>query len=360
MSATIISCTKQPNDNESGQVQLGGSYNTPQPVEKQFFQVVVAEASATPLEVQYATYTPAGGAAASEVAMPGFFGVHPIYTELQLLNKIAKREKGGSRAAKTVWNVECDYSLFPISGNTSTAANIKISVDGVKTQAYTQLSQDGSNTPIRNSVGDLYPDPIEITLYDEVISVSYESNTVNGDSVAASRGVINNGTVTLNVPQGTLYYTRSFAKHTLLFDNASYSTTLSVSNPQNTVWQISYQLVYRWSGWDVTIPDKGYRYFITDVSPDDLASTTIKPSEWKDHAEYLDGSGVKLASGAALVNVVDAMGNKPQVYVDGDLATLISDISVSDDAMRLHRAAKATDRLAVAKSVRAERTESNG
>ena len=298
MAATITACRKLIGQGETGGQASGGETETA------IYEVTVTQYQATPLEVCRATFA----------GYPAYGSTHAINTNIKVVNKVAKR--GGDKA-KNIWHVTVTWDVpQPISGggttgDTANSKNIRIRVSGQETSILTQTANDTSKTPIRNAVGDLFPDPIEQVIYDEAISVDFEAISVNMDLAATSRGKINNGPVTMTIPQGNLSFSRTFPKHTLLLKSVDYEVTVSKTDPTQNVWSCSILLLYRPDTWNKVLPQKGYRW--KDASGN--------LTDWKDHAEYLAADGKKLGSGAQIV------GTSPiQTYKEANLAALLNGI----------------------------------
>lgn len=300
MAATITACERQQGQGETATIQASGESET------QIYLVTVQENTATPLEVERATHA----------SMPAYNSTHSINTSLKVLRKTAKR---AADKARTTWIVEVEYGIppttggtgnTPVTGDTSNSQNIHVRVTGQETAILTQNAKDTGKTPIRNAAGDLYPDPIEVYQYDELIAIDFETSAVSGSLVATSRGKINNSDVTLTIPQGSLTYSRTFASGTLLLKSVDYEAIVSKVDPTQNKWHANVVLLYRPDTWHVKLPEKGYRWI-----------TASGITEWKDHAEYLDGNGFKLGGGNPIVET-----DPIQRYESTNLATLLGGI----------------------------------
>lgn len=295
MAATVVSCKRLVGQGEQSAQSSNGETDTA------VYQVEILEDNATPFEVRRAEHA----------NMPAYDSVHPIEPKIKVVNKTVKRVKD---KAKNYWEVTVFWDKPTQDknewGDTPNSKNITVRVSGQETALLTQKAADENNTPIRNAVGDLYPDPIEIVVYDEMITVDYEATTLNMSLVASLRGKINDDVVTLTLPQGSLFFTRSFAKHTLLLKTVDYSVTYSKSNPTQSVWSVSCTLLYREDTWNIALPQKGYRWLVDD-----------KLTEWKDHAEYLTADGTKLGDGEEIVSM-----DPVQRYTEADLLEYLSGI----------------------------------
>lgn len=297
MAATILSCKKL----LDGEASLDDQDTT-----SVSFVVETEEEDADPLEVAYASFTgkPMKGAA------------HPVNANLKAAVSV-KRLKGSGPEAKRHWILKATYRLPNSNGNTgpsgetANSANIRVRVSGCEQAVYTQLQRDDDETPILNSVGDLYPDPQEVVLYDEQISISFEKNGLDMNGIADMRGAINDSAITLSIPQGALTFNRTFATNTLLLKTCDYEVVVSSDNSTVNVFGVEVVLFYRKDGWLRDLPDKGYRYYDADNNL----------TKWKEQAFYLDGNGEKLGEGEALVKL-DAV----QLHYSKDLATFLGGI----------------------------------
>lgn len=299
MAATITSCKRLIGNGESAEQKTTGESETAT------YQLEVTQFDATPLEVARATFS----------GYPAFGSTHAINTKLKVVTKNAKR--AGDKAKNfwnvtVTWDVPASATISPLEpGETPNSKNIQIQVTGQETCVLTNNAQDTANTPIRNAVGDFYPDPIEMVLYDEVISISFEALAVNFALASSSRGKINNAPVSITLPQGSLSFTRNFPKHTLLLRTVDYQATVSKVNPTATVWGANVVIVYREDTWNKALPQKGYRW------KDENGNLT----DWKDHPEYLAADGKKLGSGVPIIPM-----SPVQQYKEANLAALLNGI----------------------------------
>lgn len=305
MAATITSVRKLVNGGEATQTQNGES------VKRQYL-ATVTQKDADPLEVARATHA----------SMPAYNSADSINTSLIVTKKTAKRVPTSSgKPSKNHWVVDVEWSL-PLgptgstSSSTAESNNIKVRITSIEQTILTQmgLTDDNTPTPILNSVYDLYPDAQEIPIYDTLIEVDYESDNMNNALWDAAIGKINDGTVTLTLPQGNLTYTRTFPIHTILLKTAEREVTISKTDPTSHVWSNKVQIIYREDTWDRTLPDKGYRWFVTQGAEE-------VTTNFRDHAEYLDGEGHKLAADAELVRL-----DPVQVLFEHDLETVLETI----------------------------------
>ena len=303
MAATITAIQKRQGMGESaGQTSSGET-------EQVAFTVTVTEANATPMEVVRATFS----------GLPAYNSTHSINTTLKVINKTATRV---ADKAQNKWIVTCTYGVPTVTAtggggiptDTANSFNVSVRVYGQETCLLTNYTNEATPKPIYNSVGDPYPDPVEIYVYDEIIQIDYEATTLNINLVADLRGCINNAPVTMSLPQGTKTWTRTFPKHTLLLRDIPYAVGFSKSDPTNAVWQASPQLIYRADTWDKYLPQKGYRWYAT-------AGVGASITAYKDHAENLAANGTKLGAGLALVPTAAI-----QVYPEANLSAYLTTI----------------------------------
>lgn len=291
---------------------------------KRSYLVTVQEDNADPMEVVTATHP----------ELPNYRDPDTINTAALVSSRAATRAKGArtGQLAKNCWRFDIEWNT-PQSisgggggGSTDGSDGIQVTIDSSEQTVETQRARDTAQTKIVNSFGDLYPDPQPIVLYDTAIEISYEADSIDNAAWDAAIGKINNGAVTLHLPQGsyaddlgntqTIYYDRTFAKHTLLMKAAQRSVQISKVTPSKLRWVNRVVLIWREDTWDSTLPDKGYRWLEDD---DDPASTPDPP--WQDHPEYMDGNGKKLAEGQPIATV-----GPFQMFVEGDLGTPLGTI----------------------------------
>jgi hypothetical protein len=292
------------------------------------FVIKIDTATTTALEVERASGTVSG------VTYPAYGAANAIDSSLKVINKTAKRCIGSDgKAAKYHWAVDVEYGLPNFSGptgNTENSGNVRISVSGAETSIYTQLALDADSTPIVNSVGDIYPDPIESVIYDETITIEYEADTIDGAAIAAIRGKINDDTITLSIPQGTLTYSRTWTAHQILVKSVDYNVVVSRSDNTAHKWGVRVVLLGREDTWDLELPDKGYRYMVEvgesifDSSSSSSGGETGDENglcDWKDTAQYLDGNGFRLTDGSPIVTLPLV-----QRYTEADVTTFLEAI----------------------------------
>lgn len=256
--------------------------------------------------------------------IPAYGEAHTWDSRLTVTGKSAKRANGSDgKPSKFHWIIDVTWSIPSLTsssaptgngptGESANSSQIRVSVSGVESTYSTQMSRAADPDPIRNVFGDLYPDPIEVTDYDEQITIDYESSGFDtGDTEL--RGKINDDEVSLSISQGNITFSRTYLKHTLLLKGIDYDIEPSKSGAGDT-YRVRVVCLYRPSTWDKSLPEKGYRWW-TGVG-EDLTFT-----DWQDHAEYLDENAQKLGEGDAIIST-----DPIQVYYEGDLSTFLEAI----------------------------------
>lgn len=280
---------------------------------KRRYLATVAEKFADPFEVALAVHDD----------MPAHGQQDEYDGSLIVTNKDAARARTkAGQPADHLWTIDVEWSVPPSigggisgpSGETTNSQNIRVRITGVEQSILTQRARDEDETPIRNAAGDMYPDPVEVDLYDTAIDVEYETASIDNATWDAAQGKINDAEVTLNLPQGPLTYSRTFPKHTLKLKTADREVIFSKSDPTAAKWRNRVLLLYREDTWNKRLPEKGYRWL---VGTDDGEKFTA----YQDHPEYLDENGFKLEAGQPL-----ALTPPQQLDYEHDLVTVLGTI----------------------------------
>ena len=99
------------------------------------------------------------------------------------------------------------------------------------------------------------------TRFDERVTVSYTTDSLDADSLAGARGKINTNEVTMTVKG----ISRTFPEKSLKLINAPWKTSYSASDGSYTAYSVSIEMVYRADTWVTKIIDAGLR----KKNPDD-------------------------------------------------------------------------------------------
>lgn len=249
--------------------------------------------------------------------VPPYLSAHPVVTQMVVKSKHSERIGG----ARNIFKVRVDYAIPQPSwgavesrpDGSGVKWNKSVSVSGDESTELTNYNT--SKKPIRNSFGDVYHSNATKTYYDEVVTVSYTSDTVDADAIAAARGKINNASVTLTVTKAGLTRTVVYPAYTLKCGNARYEYGYD-NNGQGQI-SVVIPLIFRDQldatgtqiGWKQKIVDCGYRY--KDASGNPVTSEV---------EVFLDGTGKKLGAGA------DAVFKIEQIDDAIDFSTLLAGI----------------------------------
>jgi len=173
--------------------------------------------------------------------------------------------------------------------------NVTISCDGIEYQE--SITKDINGLPIKNSAGDPFPGGVLQTRYDEEITLSFNSTSVDLANISATRGKVNSGAVTFNANG----INRTCAAKTLKLAKARYSSTVpaTLATAGVTVeWEIQYVFQYRADTWERYVIDQGMRMLSGGPTnrvaiPDVNGHPVTSPA-------FLDGSGHPLTNGASV------------------------------------------------------------
>lgn len=230
-------------------------------------------------------------------AIPAWGTEHDDDSSMFVTSKTAAREDG----ARNIFRVVVTYAVPQIGWGEAKPEgenvkwNKRVSVSGVETVEGTNFDTEGD--PIRNSFGDVYSSDIPGVIYDQAITVSFNTDTPNVTAIEACRGKVNDAEVTIAL-EG---YTQTFPAGTLRLGNATADAEISPTG--ETSWAVTLPFVYRSQldpdnvemGWKTLIVDKGFRY-------ENDAGKTIK----SEVEVFLDGDGKKLPDGdPAVLQVVN-------------------------------------------------------
>ena len=278
MAAAPKKIVKQPNDT-AGQDDSGQREDVS--------YIVVMDGPSTPTAALTASI-PDGA------AVPAYYAPHSDPDDgLVVTSKTAERINN----SLTVFVVKVTYSTLknewtePKPPGDNVKWNKTVDVTGV--EIVEGVNRDASKKPIKNSFGDIYPADTDKTYYDEQVTVSFSTDTVDVAAIGACRGKINSDPVTLTVTKKGASYTKTFAAKTLKCGNASYR--VEVTPDGVGAWNVTIPLIYRSQknqagtevGWTRQIVDKGFRYL------DSGGKTVLSETE-----VLLDGTGHKLGSSA--------------------------------------------------------------
>jgi hypothetical protein len=265
-------------------------------VEQASYLVEFDDNAATPTDALYAQILD-GETVVAQV--PPDLSEHPSKPAMKVTAKHAEHHEGSRRK----FRVSVTWSVPSVSWGaaetkpegTDVKWNKNISVSGVEIDALTNTKNDSK--PLLNSYGDLLGS-VPKTLYDEIITITHNSDVVPSATIAALRGKVNNADVTLSITKGGVTRTATYPAHTLKVGNVTYDIELDSAGAGS--FKITIPLICRTQivggsqiGWKVPITDKGYRYL------NDAGKTIRSEVE-----VYLDGSGKKLAAGADEVKII--------------------------------------------------------
>lgn len=194
------------------------------------------------------------------------------------------------------FRVEVVYSAaaFGSTPTPGTIWNVRVSVTGQEYTSPTSIDRNGD--PITNSAGDLFNPPPIKQGFDEIITVSWQSDDVDPDALSAARGKTNSDSFSITV-RG---WSRTFAEDQIKVGNITYDTVLGVDGEE--YWNVSVPLLYRADEWQTKIEDKGYRMKLDDGSL----------SAYLDAEVHLASDGTKLGDGETCHTV--------DVYLDEQVA----------------------------------------
>jgi hypothetical protein len=194
------------------------------------------------------------------------------------------------------FRVEVVYSAPAFGGTPEPGEkwNVRVSVTGAEYVAPTSIDRNGDQ--ITNSVGDLFNPPAMKQGFDEIITVSWQSDEVDIEDLSAARGKVNSDAFSITVRN----WTKSFTEDQVKVGNITYDTVLGVDGEE--YWNVSVPLLYRSDEWITKLEDKGYRKKLDDDSL----------SEYLDTEVYLASDGTQLPDSTA-VHTID-------VYLDEQVA----------------------------------------
>jgi hypothetical protein len=256
------------------------------------YLVEFAETGATPSDALNAKIM-SGETVVAQV--PPDLSEHPSYPAMKVTAKRAEPLDEARRKFVVVvtWSVpEISWGAGESNpGGTDVKWNKNISVSGIEIPVLTNTTADGK--PLVNSFGDLMGD-VETTIYDELITISHNSDVVPSSTIAALRGKVNASDITLTITKGGVTRTATYPAKTLKVGNVTYDIDIDSSGAGS--FKIVIPLICRSRfdkdgnqiGWQAWLTDKGFRY------KDSTGAKVIK----SDVEVCLDGTGKKVAGGA--------------------------------------------------------------
>jgi hypothetical protein len=210
------------------------------------------------------------------------------------------------------WWVDCTYSVPPAAQfdielppvGSNGKWDITLACSGIETTEPSDFDIDGKI--IQSSSREVVDPGVSRVIYDEQILIGFKTRTLNGPLIAAVRGSVNSGSVTLNMPR--YGYARTFPAKTLKLGNIAYTTELD-ANGLN-FFQVTLPLMFRSTfikakgddsaqehGWDRLVQDRGFYHIVADAQSriiDGDGTSKVMPT-------FLDGNGGILPVGSDAV-----------------------------------------------------------
>lgn len=243
--------------------------------------------------------------------VPADMSAHPNAASL-LLNK--KTSRVVAKTGGKVWDVDCEYNspdpiqaAAPSSPTSGDKWNVKVSV---KSRPYEiPISQDNSGNALTNAIGEPYN--ATRTKRVAVITVSWQTNVVDWDSIVACRDKINSDSVTMTLGGGS----KTFPAKTLLLTDAGFDATWDSVN-SSWAFDVSIQMEYNPEEWQHHFEMKSrYHKEGLKIVPtlDDRGNEVSEP-------RYIDNDG-------ALINAGDPIVTDDRwIYVQHAFATMLSQV----------------------------------
>ena len=174
-------------------------------------------------DVLDATENDAVSASAGGVSIPYLWtalGTGTYETMYMLLNVRGEHDKNDP----SVWTITCNYSI-PAPGQNKPAAGsakFNISINGTSVVHEEEVLQDGNGKPIRNTSKVAYSPSLKQDVYNERITVSYDTYSPDWATLKACRGHSNDAAITMTING----HPRVFAINTLKLDATEWSGTV--------------------------------------------------------------------------------------------------------------------------------------
>ncbi len=252
--------------------------------------------------------------------LPLPYSRHPVAIWLVATDYLVRR----NTESPFDWDIQFTYTPPKFSKppeDRSGKWNIDVEIDGAVTveEGNAAIDTDDEagnvtwNGKVVNSARQLASHKIPREIYDEQITVSFDTGVIDQSNIQACRGRTNSEEITLNVPgNGSESYTRTFPPYSLKLIKVTQKTTVNLYSTDTTTgisdpfWSMEYVFIYR----DLTLWPCGFNAQIVDIGlfqKDPSDSTKIKPSNVDTFGNltgtevFLDGHGVKSTSASAVL-----------------------------------------------------------
>lgn len=232
-------------------------------------------------------------------SIPDEGDTHPINSDLICTAKSVERiDKTG-----LLWRVEVSWTS-DTQAEAEEVWNVEMSVTGTEFQQ--QAYQDKDGNPIVNSAGQPFEPGLTESFYDEEITVSFNSYSVNASGIEAARGKVNDQQITLTV-NGVA---RTYEARHLKCVQAGYQTVYSGGN---SYWRITYVFRSRVDGYTETVLDQGFAELVAG----ELVTIKDANGEPLNAQSMLDGAGAVSTDGPHWLSFA--------IDEEASLATLLTD-----------------------------------
>jgi hypothetical protein len=212
---------------------------------------------------------------------------------------VTKREAKQNKDDKSVWDVFITYSAGSETSKSKPPTvtgkwNVLTSTNPIA-RTY-NIMQDTNNLPVVNSSGEPFDPPLNETIYDTQINISFFTSAVVWTTIEGTIGHCNDAPVTLILQNGP----RDFDKHELYFQ--SYTGQDLYDNVGAKIAQFTYTFLAKTDGNGFThlIEDAGYNQLDDDGKLTPILDAANQPITTP---QYLNGGGRPLAPGATVITL---------------------------------------------------------
>lgn len=156
-----------------------------------------------------------------------------------------------STESSLVFEIQIEYTVkFNVQPGSANKWNINLKFSGQKTTQQAYQDKDGND--IANTAGQPYDPSVSETLYDEVVTISYD--TTDPPDLSSLRGKVNSDDISFTISG----LERGYTARMLLLEDGDVSATFTLSDFTTIVWKVNLVFVYRADTWVDHILDQGY------------------------------------------------------------------------------------------------------
>lgn len=222
----------------------------------------------------------------------GWLGETPLPAVVKRVQPRRTKEVG------TAFEVEVEYQLATIY-TSGQKFNASLSIDGVDSTIPVDVDMNGY--AIANSAGDPYDPQQVVDSFEELITISYQTDTPDESDLAAARGLVNSDSVSFTV-NGV---TKSYSARQMKLKNASLTTQFNAATSGGgytgtPMWTVKIDMLCKTGSatFEVQLIDQGFQYWSGSGSTLQKLKFTDQSGDPVNTPQYLNGRGGSLTVSA--------------------------------------------------------------